>query len=137
MFWRGFGPSFLYYKYHCRPKVYHDKFTHKEKQMKKSVVLVSLAIAAVSIATASATFVTSNSKQAELERASRMENLSVVAVKNGNYELACKAQTQVVDALTKGRVRGEDLVGSAIAQKEDLCRKAAVSAMNEHRFLAG
>jgi hypothetical protein len=105
--------------------------------MKKSVVLVSLAIAAASIATASATFITSNSKQAELERASRMENLSVVAVKNGNYELACKAQTQVVDALTKGRVRGEDLVGSAIAQKEDLCRKAAVSAMNEYRFLAG
>jgi hypothetical protein len=105
--------------------------------MKKSVVLVSLAIAAVSIATASATYLTSNFKQAELERATRMENLSVVAVKNGNYDLACKAQTQVVDALTKSRVKGEDLVGSAMAQKEDLCRKASVSAMNEYRFLAG
>jgi hypothetical protein len=66
-----------------------------------------------------------------------MENLSVVAVKNGNYELACKAQTQVVDALNKVQLRGEDLVGSAVAQKEDLCRKAAVSAMNEQRFFAG
>ena len=105
--------------------------------MKKSVVLASLAIAAASIATASATYVKSNSGQVELERAARMENLSVVAVKNGNYELACRAQTQVVDALNKVQLRGQDLVGSAVAQKEDLCRKAAVSAMNEHRFLAG
>ena len=105
--------------------------------MKKSVVLVSLAIAAASIATASATFVTANTKQAELERAARMENLSVVAVKNGDYELACRAQTQVVDALTKVELRGQDLVGSAVAQKEDVCRKASVSAMNQYRFLAG
>jgi hypothetical protein len=105
--------------------------------MKKSVAVLSLAIAIASIATASATYVKSNSQQAELERAARMENLSVVAVKNGNYELACRAQTQVVDALNKVQLRGEDLVGSAVAQKEDLCRKAAVSAMNEQRFFAG
>ena len=105
--------------------------------MKKSIVIVSLALAATSITVAAATFVTSNSKQVELERAARMENLSVVAVKNGNYELACKAQTQVVDALTKIRVNGQDLVGSAVAQTDDLCRTAEVSAMNEHRFLAG
>ncbi len=105
--------------------------------MKKSVVLVSLAIAAASIATASTTFVTANTKQAELERAARMENLSVVAVKNGDYELACRAQTQVVDALTKVELRGQDLVGSAVAQKTEICRKASVSAMNQYRFLAG
>jgi hypothetical protein len=105
--------------------------------MKKSVVLASLAITIASITVASATYVKSNSGQAELERAARMENLSVVAIKNGNYELACKAQTQVVDALNKVQLRGEDLVGSAVAQKEDLCRKAAVSAMNEQRFFAG
>ena len=105
--------------------------------MKKSVVLVSLAIAAASIATASATFVTSNTKQAELERANRMENLSVVAVKNGDYELACRAQTQVVDALNKADPKGEDLIGSAVNQKTELCRKAATSAMNEYRFFAG
>lgn len=105
--------------------------------MKKSVVIVSLAIAAASIATASATFLTSDQKQAELERATRMQNLSVVAVKNGDYELACRAQTQVVDALTKVRLHGQDLVGSAVTQKEDLCRKADTSAMNEHRYFAG
>jgi hypothetical protein len=66
-----------------------------------------------------------------------MENLSVVAVKNGDYELACRAQTQVVDALTKVELRGQDLVGSAVAQKEDVCRKASVSAMNQYRFISG
>ena len=105
--------------------------------MKKSIVIVSLVLAATSVTVAAATFVTSNSKQAELERATRMENLSVVAVKNGNYELACRAQIQVVDALTKIQVKGEDLVGSAVEQKEDLCRKASISAMNEQRFFAG
>ena len=104
--------------------------------MKKSVVVISLAIAAASIATASATFVTSNTKQVELERAARMENLSVVAVKNGDYELACRAQTQVVDALTKIQLNGQDLVGSAVAQKNELCLKASINAMNEYRFFS-
>jgi hypothetical protein len=64
-----------------------------------------------------------------------MEYLSVLAVKNGNYDLACKAQLQVVDALSKARLQGQDLVGSAVAQKNDLCQKAQVSAMNQYRFL--
>jgi hypothetical protein len=105
--------------------------------MKKSVVLVSLAIAIASITVASATYLTSNSKQVELERAARLSDLSVTAVKKGDYDLACKAQSQVVDALSKVHTRGEDLVGSAVKQKEDVCRKAAVSAMNEYRFIAG
>jgi hypothetical protein len=102
--------------------------------MKKSVVLVSLAIAIASITVASATYLTSNSKQVELERAARLSDLSVTAVKKGDYDLACKAQSQVVDALSKVHTRGEDLVGSAVKQKEDVCRKALVSAMNEVRF---
>ena len=105
--------------------------------MKKSVVLSSLAIAIASITVASATYVTSNSKQVELERATRLSDLSVTAVKEGNFELACKAQSQVVDALVKVHTKGDDLVGAAVKQKEDVCRKASVSAMNEHRFIAG
>jgi hypothetical protein len=58
-------------------------------------------------------------------------------VKKGDYDLACKAQSQVVDALGKVHTKGDDLVGSAVKQKEDVCRKASVSAMNEHRFTAG
>jgi hypothetical protein len=105
--------------------------------MKKSVVLASLAIAIASITVASATYLTSNSKQVELERATRLSDLSVTAVKSGNFELACKAQSQVVDALVKVHTKGDDLVGLAVKQKEDVCRKAAVSAMNEYRFIAG
>jgi hypothetical protein len=105
--------------------------------MKKSVVLASLAIAIASITVASATYLTSNSKQVELERAARLSDLSVTAVKKGDYDLACKAQSQVVDALGKVHIKGDDLVGAAVKQKEDVCRKASVSAMNEHRFIAG
>jgi len=43
----------------------------------------------------------------------------------------------VVDALVKVHTKGDDLVGAAVKQKEDVCRKASVSAMNEHRFTAG
>ena len=105
--------------------------------MKKSVVLASLAIAIASITVASATYLTSNSKQVELERATRLSDLSVTAVKKGDYDLACKAQSQVVEALSKVHTKGEDLVGSAVKQKEDVCRKASVSAMNEYRFISG
>jgi hypothetical protein len=103
--------------------------------MKKSVVLASLAIAIASITVASATYLTSNSKQVELERATRLSDLSVTAVKKGDYDLACKAQSQVVEALSKVHTKGEDLVGSAVTQKNDLCQKAHVSAMNQYRFL--
>jgi NAD(P)H-dependent flavin oxidoreductase YrpB (nitropropane dioxygenase family) len=103
--------------------------------MNKLVVVASIAIAALSITTASATYLKSNSRQAELERATRMENLSVVAVKNGDYELACQAQTQVVDALKKVRPTGQDLIGSAVAQAKDLCQQAQTSAMNQYRYL--
>ena len=102
--------------------------------MKKVVVLSSVILAVASITVASATYLTSNYNQVELERAARMENLSVLAVKNGNYDLACKAQLQVVDALRKVQLRGQDLVGSAVAQKDDICQKAQISSMNEYRF---
>jgi uncharacterized protein with FMN-binding domain len=105
--------------------------------MKKVTVISSVILAVASITVASATYLTSNSKQVELERATRLSDLSVTAVKSGNFELACKAQSQVVDALVKVHTKGDDLVGLAVKQKEDVCRKAAVSAMNEYRFIAG
>jgi uncharacterized protein with FMN-binding domain len=105
--------------------------------MKKVTVISSVILAVASITVASATYLTSNSKQVELERATRLSDLSVTAVKSGNFELACKAQSQVVDALVKVHTKGDDLVGLAVKQKEDVCRKAAVSAMNEYRFITG
>ena len=105
--------------------------------MRKITVISSVILAVASITVASATYLTSNSKQVELERATRLSDLSVTAVKKGDYDLACKAQSQVVDALIKVHTQGDDLVGLAVKQKEDICRKASISAMNEYRFIAG
>ena len=105
--------------------------------MRKITVISSVILAVASITVASATYLTSNHKQVELERAARLSDLSVTAVKKGDYDLACRAQSQVVDALIKVHTQGDDLVGLAVKQKEDVCRKAAVSAMNEYRFIAG
>ena len=102
--------------------------------MKKVTVMSSVILAVASITVASATDLTSNSKQVELERAARLSDLSVTAVQKGDYDLACRAQSQVVDALTKVHTKGDDLVGAAVKQKEDVCRKALISAMNEYRF---
>ena len=103
----------------------------------KKLVILSGAIAAVAATVASATIILSSEKQVQLERAARLETLSVTAVKNGDYELACKAQREVVNALYLARVKGKDLVGTADTQREEFCRKAQVSSMNEQRFFAG
>ena len=105
--------------------------------MRKITVISSVILAVASITVASATYLTSNSKQVELERAARLSDLSVTAVQKGDYDLACRAQSQVVDALIKVHTQGDDLVGLAVKQKEDVCRKALVSAMKEYRFFAG
>ena len=102
--------------------------------MKKVTVISSVILAVASITVASATYLTSNSKQVELERAARLSDLSVTAVQKGDYDLACRAQSQVVDALIKVHTKGDDLVGAAVKQKEDVCQKALISAMNEYRF---
>jgi len=103
----------------------------------KKLVLLSGAIAAIAATVASATIILSSEKQVQLERATRLSTLSVVAVKNGDYELACKAQREVVNALYLARVKGEDLVGTADQQRVEFCQKAHVSSMNEQRFFAG
>jgi hypothetical protein len=103
----------------------------------KKLALISGAIAAVAATVASATIILSSEKQVQLERATRLSTLSVVAVKNGDYELACKAQREVVNALYLARVKGQDLIGTADAQRLEFCQKAHVSSMNEQRFFAG
>ena len=103
----------------------------------KKLALISGVIAAVAATVASATIILSSEKQVQLERATRLSTLSVVAVKNGDYELACKAQREVVNALYLARVKGQDLIGTADAQRLEFCQKAHVSSMNEQRFFAG
>lgn len=103
----------------------------------KKLVIVSAIAAAVATTVASAAIILSNGKQVQLERATRLSTLSTVAVKNGDYELACKAQREVVDALYLAHVRGKDLIGTADQQRVDFCQKAHISSMNEQRFFAG
>lgn len=57
----------------------------------------------------------------ELERAVRLQNLTVVALINDDYALACKAQTQVVDALSKSYTASPDLLVSARSAKSEFC----------------
>ena len=40
---------------------------------------------------------------------------------NGDYNLACKAQTQVVDAISKSYSAGPDLLGSARTAQREFC----------------
>ena len=67
------------------------------------------------------TLAVSAEKDVELDRAVRLQNLSLVAVINGDYNLACKAQTQVVDALSKSKTAGADLLPSAVSTKHEFC----------------
>ena len=57
----------------------------------------------------------------ELDRAVRLQNLTVSALINGDYNLACKAQTQVVDAISKSYSAGPDLLGSARTAQREFC----------------
>ena len=92
--------------------------------MKKLVVGLSI-VALATTTVASATLITSHAKQVELEKASRAQTLAVIATKNGDYSLACKAQTQAVEVLSKVHTAGKDLKTYANTSRETLCQKAS------------
>ena len=96
--------------------------------MKKSVrlsLIIVAAVAAVSTTVAASTFIQSNEKLQELERAARLQNLSVIAIKNNDFALACKAQAEAEKALTQANLRSEDVVGMVNKSSSELCSKAA------------
>ena len=95
--------------------------------MKKSVslsLIIVAAIAAISTTVAASTFVQSNEKLYELERAVRLQNLSDIAVRNNDFALACKAQTEAEKALSQANLRSEDVVGMVDKSRVELCSKA-------------
>jgi Na+-translocating ferredoxin:NAD+ oxidoreductase RnfG subunit len=101
--------------------------TQKEKEMKKSVrlsLIIVAAVAAISTTVAASTFVQSNEKLHELERAVRLQNLSDIAVRNNDFALACKAQTEAEKALSQANLRSEDVVGMVDKSRVELCSKA-------------
>jgi len=102
--------------------------TQKEKEMKKSVrlsLIIVAAVAAISTTVAASTFIQSNEKLHELERAARLQNLSVIAINNKDYVLACKSQTEAEKALFRANLRSDDVLGMLDKSSSDLCAKAA------------
>jgi Na+-translocating ferredoxin:NAD+ oxidoreductase RnfG subunit len=107
--------------------VYKINTTQKDKEMKKSVrlsLIIVAAVAAISTTVAASTFVQSNEKLYELERAVRLQNLSDIAVRNNDFALACKAQTEAEKALLQANLRSEDVVGMVDKSRVELCSKA-------------
>jgi len=107
--------------------VYKINTTQKDKEMKKSVrlsLIIVAAVAAISTTVAASTFVQSNEKLYELERAVRLQNLSDIAVRNNDFALACKAQTEAEKALSQANLRSEDVVGMVDKSRVELCSKA-------------
>jgi Na+-translocating ferredoxin:NAD+ oxidoreductase RnfG subunit len=96
--------------------------------MKKSIRLsfiIVAAVAAISTAVAATTFIQRDEKVHELERAARLQNLSIVAINNRDFILACKAQTEAEKALAKANLRSEDVMGMLNNSSGELCSKAA------------
>ena len=94
-----------------------------KKSVRLSLIVVS-AIAAVSTTMAASTFIQSKEKLYELEKAARLQNLSVIALENNNYALACKAQTEAENAIKKSNTKARDVVGMLYQSSNDLCNKA-------------
>jgi hypothetical protein len=92
----------------------------------KKLVFAIAAVAAVTTTVASAAFLITKDKEIQLERAARLQNLSVIAVEHKDYDLACKAQIEVADAVARAGVKAKDLRGLVNNSKQELCRKATV-----------
>ena len=70
-------------------------------------------------------------KKYELERAIRLQTLSNIALNNGNYELACRAQQEVTDSVSRAGVI--DVIEQVDIVESEICSLAwttTISAMN-------
>lgn len=92
----------------------------------KTKIAAVAAILAVTSVAASAALVKETIAHDEFERAVRLQNLSVVAVQNGDYALACRAQRNVADALVKAGNRSHDIYQAVAQQNRDYCQRAGV-----------
>ena len=90
----------------------------------KSTLLI--AILALTSFAATAALVRENAQHKEFERAARMETLSLVAVKNKDYALACRAQREAVVALANAHAKGADIYGQSVMNVKEFCQKAGV-----------
>jgi hypothetical protein len=91
----------------------------------KKLVIGTAIIAAIATTVASATIIASSEKQRDFEAATRAQTLAVIAANNGNFNLACRAQSQAVEVLSKVHTKGKDIKGYVSNTREQVCHKAS------------
>jgi len=64
----------------------------------------------------------------DLSKVVRLQNLVDIAKDNSNYDLACKAQSEIVDIVIKSGIR--DMVQSSIDHKNAYCSVKKYSQLN-------
>jgi len=95
--------------------------------MKKNTK-VTIAIALIGLVATAAVaykYVGARLKIKELEAVSRLQNLTLIAIENKDFVLACKSQTEAEQYLGKVHSKAEDLLGMIHKSNQDLCNKAA------------
>jgi Na+-translocating ferredoxin:NAD+ oxidoreductase RnfG subunit len=94
--------------------------------MKKNTK-VTIAVALIGLVATAAVaykYVNARVKIKELEAVSRLQNLTLIAIGNKDYVLACKSQTEAEQYLGKVHSKAEDLLGMIHKSNQDLCEKA-------------
>jgi len=95
--------------------------------MKKNTK-VTIAVALIGLVATAAVaykYVGARLKIKELEAVSRLQNLTLIAIENKDFVLACKSQTEAEQYLGKVHSEAEDLLGMIHKSNQDLCNKAA------------
>lgn len=95
--------------------------------MKKNIK-VTIAVALIGLAATGAVafkYVEAKLKIKELEAVSRLQNLTLIAIGNKDYVLACKSQSEAEEYLGKVHSKAEDLLGMIHKSNQELCNKAA------------
>jgi Na+-translocating ferredoxin:NAD+ oxidoreductase RnfG subunit len=95
-----------------------------KKSTRLSFIIVAT-VAVISTAVAAATYIQSDEKILKLEHAARLQNLSVIAINNRDFVLACRAQNEAEKVLSQANLRSEDVVGMLNNSSGELCVKAA------------
>ncbi|NDD16960.1 MAG: hypothetical protein EB092_08140 [Chitinophagia bacterium] len=94
--------------------------------MKKNAK-VTIAVALIGLVATAAVaykYVGARLKIKELEAVSRLQNLTLIAIENKDFVLACKSQTEAEQYLGKVHSKSEDLLGMIHKSNQDLCNKA-------------
>jgi len=97
--------------------------------MKKNTK-VTIAVALIGLVATAAVaykYVGARLKIKELEAVSRLQNLTLIAIENKDFVLACKSQTEAEQYLGKVHSKAEDLLGMIHKSNQDLCNNAGIS----------